>query len=134
MKNDATVSIDRKLYEAPTKYICSKINIRYDPTNDAEAYIFNENRKRLKWILKANKIDRTNHEALRQRISVNYHFEGLNNNEIKDYITSRLILYILFLYVNFCLYISLFYLKSLQKLILTFLALLNSSQFQIQLL
>lgn len=37
-----------------------------------------------------NQINRTNHEALRQRISVNYHFEGLNSNEIKDYITSRL--------------------------------------------
>lgn len=57
VKNDATVSIDKKLYEVPTKYIGSKINIRYDPTNDAEAYIFNENGERLEWILKVNKID-----------------------------------------------------------------------------
>ena len=55
--NDATVSIDKKLYEVPTKYIGSRINIRYDPTNDAEAYIFNENGERLEWILKVNKID-----------------------------------------------------------------------------
>lgn len=57
VKNDATVSIDKKLYEVPTKYIGSKINIRYDPTNDAEAYIFTENGERLDWILKLNKID-----------------------------------------------------------------------------
>lgn len=57
VKNDATVSIDKKLYEVPTTYIGSKINIRYDPTNDAEAYIFNENGERLEWILKVNKID-----------------------------------------------------------------------------
>ncbi len=57
VKNDATVSIDKKLYEVPTTYIGSKINIRYDPTNDAEAYIFNENGERLDWILKVNKID-----------------------------------------------------------------------------
>ena len=55
--NDATVSIDKKLYEVPTKYIGSRINIRYDPTNDAEVYIFNENGERLEWILKVNKID-----------------------------------------------------------------------------
>lgn len=57
VKNDATVSIDKKLYEVPTAYIGSKINIRYDPTNDAEAYIFNKNGERLEWILKVNKID-----------------------------------------------------------------------------
>lgn len=57
VKNDATVSIDTKLYEVPTKYIGSRINIRYDPTNDAEAYIFNGNGERLEWILKVNKID-----------------------------------------------------------------------------
>lgn len=37
-----------------------------------------------------NQINRSNHEALRQRISVNYHLEGLGANEIKDYIVSRL--------------------------------------------
>jgi transposase InsO family protein len=57
VKNDATISIDKKLYEVPTKYIGSKINIRYDPTNDAEAYIFTENGERLERILKVNKID-----------------------------------------------------------------------------
>lgn len=37
-----------------------------------------------------NQINRSNHEALRQRISVNYHLEGLGANEVKDYIISRL--------------------------------------------
>lgn len=37
-----------------------------------------------------NQINRSNHEAIRQRIIINYHLEGLNSNEIKDYIISRL--------------------------------------------
>jgi putative transposase len=57
VKNDATVSVDTKLYEVPVQYIGSRINIRYDPTNDEEAYIFNENGERLEWIFKVNKID-----------------------------------------------------------------------------
>ena len=37
-----------------------------------------------------NQINRLSHEALRQRIIVNYHLNGLESNEIKDYVTSRL--------------------------------------------
>lgn len=37
-----------------------------------------------------NQINRSNHEALRQRIAVNYHLEGLGCNEVKDYVLSRL--------------------------------------------
>ncbi len=37
-----------------------------------------------------NQINRSNHEALRQRISVSYHMEGLTSNEVKDYVLSRL--------------------------------------------
>lgn len=37
-----------------------------------------------------NQINRSNHEALRQRISVSYHMEGLTSNEVKDYVLNRL--------------------------------------------
>jgi type II secretory pathway predicted ATPase ExeA len=37
-----------------------------------------------------NQINRSNHEALRQRITINYHLEGLSWNEVKDYVLSRL--------------------------------------------
>ena len=37
-----------------------------------------------------NQINRSNHEALRQRISISYHMEGLTSNEVKDYVLSRL--------------------------------------------
>lgn len=57
VRNDSTVSIDKQLYEVPSKYIGSKIYIRYDPTNDNEAFIFSENGERLEQILKVNKID-----------------------------------------------------------------------------
>lgn len=56
VKNDATVSIEKRLYEVPSKYIGSKINIRYDPTDDTEAYIFSEKGERLEMILPVNKI------------------------------------------------------------------------------
>ncbi len=57
VKNDSTVSIDSQLYEVKSKYIGTRINIRYDPTSDEEAFIFSENGDRLERILKVNKID-----------------------------------------------------------------------------
>ena len=57
VKNDSTVSIDKEIYEVPSKYIGSKLYIRYDPTNNEEAFIFSENGERLERVVKANKID-----------------------------------------------------------------------------
>ena len=57
VKNDSTVSIDKELYEVPSKYIGNRIYIRYDPTNLDEAFIFSENGERLERIIKVNKID-----------------------------------------------------------------------------
>lgn len=37
-----------------------------------------------------NQISRSNHEAIRQRILINYQLEGLGKDEIKNYVTSRL--------------------------------------------
>lgn len=37
-----------------------------------------------------NQIQRKNHDALRQRIVVNYHLTGLTKEEVREYITSRL--------------------------------------------
>ena len=57
VKNDSTVSIDKEIYEVPSKYIGSKLYIRYDLTNNEEAFIFSENGERLERIVKVNKID-----------------------------------------------------------------------------
>ena len=57
VKNDSTVSIDKEIYEVRSKYIGSKLYIRYDPTNNEEAFIFSENGERLERIVKVNKID-----------------------------------------------------------------------------
>ena len=57
VKNDSTVSIDKEIYEVPSKYIGSKLYIRYDPTNNEEAFIFSENGERVERIVKVNKID-----------------------------------------------------------------------------
>jgi len=57
VKNDSTVSVDNQLYEVPSKYVGSTINIRYDPTSTEEAFIFSQNGERLERILRLNKID-----------------------------------------------------------------------------
>ena len=57
VKNDSTVSIDKEIYEVPSKYSGSKLYIRYDLTNNEEAFIFSENGERLERIVKVNKID-----------------------------------------------------------------------------
>ena len=62
VKNDSTVSIDKEIYEVPSKYIGSKLYIRYDPTNNEEAFIFSENGERLERIVKVNKIDNSKYE------------------------------------------------------------------------
>lgn len=56
VKKDATISIEKRLYEVPAKYISSKINIRYDPTNYTEAFIFSDKGDRLERILPVDKI------------------------------------------------------------------------------
>lgn len=57
VKNDSTISVDKEIYEVPCKYIGSRLYIRYDPTNNEEAFIFSENGERLERIVKVNKID-----------------------------------------------------------------------------
>jgi len=39
-----------------------------------------------------NQLQRQNHDALRQRIVVNYYLNGLSKEEVKEYIISRLAL------------------------------------------
>lgn len=72
VKNDSTVSIDNKVYEVPTQYIGNKINIRYDPTNDDEAFIFSENGEKLHKIIKLNKIDNSKIKRGRKKSTVDF--------------------------------------------------------------
>ncbi len=54
VNNDSTISFENKLYELPTKYIGQKVQIRFDPQEREELYLF-ENDKQ---ILKINKLDK----------------------------------------------------------------------------
>ncbi|MGL5718649.1 MAG: DDE-type integrase/transposase/recombinase [Paraclostridium sp.] len=72
VKNDSTVSIDNKIYEVPTQYIGNKINIRYDPTNTEEAFVFSENGERLHKILEVNKIDNSKIKRGRKKDTVDF--------------------------------------------------------------
>lgn len=72
VKNDATISIDKEIYEVPTKYVGNKIYVRYDPTNHEEAFIFSENGERLERITKVNKIDNSKIRRAGKRESVDF--------------------------------------------------------------
>ncbi len=72
VKNDATVSIDNKLYEVPVQYVGNKINIRYDPTNEEKAFIFSENGEKLDEILRVNKIDNSKIKRGKKKSTVDF--------------------------------------------------------------
>ena len=78
VKNDSTVSIDKEIYEVPSKYIGSKLYIRYDPTNNEEAFIFSENGERLERIVKVNKIDNSKLKRGSKKEAVDFLFFSYN--------------------------------------------------------
>jgi transposase InsO family protein len=57
VKNDATISLDKTLFEVPFKYVGDSIFVRYDPTSMDKAYIFSEDGKILDTIYPVRKID-----------------------------------------------------------------------------
>lgn len=42
VKNDGTISFKKKLYEVPPAFIGKKIEIRFDPENEDEVYLYDE--------------------------------------------------------------------------------------------
>lgn len=78
VKNDSTVSIENQLYEVPSKYIKTHINIRYDPTDMDKAFIFSENGERLEEIYKVNKIDNSKIRRGTKKEGIN--FSSFSNN------------------------------------------------------
>jgi len=55
--NDATISLNSKLFEVPQKYIKQKINVKFSPSDLTVAYIYDEHNKRINSVYPVNKID-----------------------------------------------------------------------------
>ena len=55
VKNDATVTIDKVLYDVPMQFIHSRVQIRYLPDDMEHAYIYQDNEKY--FIRKTNKVE-----------------------------------------------------------------------------
>lgn len=55
MKNDATVTIDKVLYDVPVQFIRSRVQIRYLPDDMEHAYIYHDNEKY--FIRRTNKVE-----------------------------------------------------------------------------
>ena len=54
---DATISINKVIFEVPAQYIKQKINIRFSPGDPSEAYIFNEHNKLAHTIYPLRRVD-----------------------------------------------------------------------------
>jgi putative transposase len=65
VNNDATISLNSQLFEVPQKYIGQKINLRYLPSDNSKAYVFDHNNL-VDTIYLLNKID--NSKIKRQSI------------------------------------------------------------------
>lgn len=68
VKNDATISLNSMLFEAPQQYINQNINIRYEATNLEKAYIFDKTEKLIHTIYPVKKVD----NSKIKRTSINF--------------------------------------------------------------
>lgn len=57
VKNDATISLNKILFQVPLNYMGEKIHVRYDPTSLDKAYIFTEDGKLTDTIFPINKLE-----------------------------------------------------------------------------
>lgn len=57
VQKDATISLNKSIFEVPQEYIGQKINVRFKSKSLEKAYIFDEHENILKTIFPINKID-----------------------------------------------------------------------------
>jgi hypothetical protein len=70
--NDATVKLLGNVYEAPQKFIGSKIKVRYLPSDISKLFIFSDDGKLLHTIFQVKKID----NSKIKRTSIDYSLAG----------------------------------------------------------
>ena len=74
--NDATIIVDKTLFEVPQKYIKQNINVKFNPENIQQVYIYDVRNNLTDTVKPLNKID----NSKVKRVSINYaDFGGVNN-------------------------------------------------------
>lgn len=77
VKSDSTISLNNIIYEVPQQFIKKYINVKYDPENLSNLYIYDDNNKRIHTIKGIDKI--SNSKYKRQEIVNLYREAGENN-------------------------------------------------------
>ena len=68
VRKDRTIKIDNNFYEVPFKYVAKTIEIRYDPNNLDEMYIFKDNKK----CEKCNIVDKIANSKVKRKHTIDY--------------------------------------------------------------
>lgn len=68
VRKDRTIKMDNNYYEVPFKYVDKTIEIRYDPNNLCEMYIFESNQK----CEKCNIVDKISNSKVKRKNTIDY--------------------------------------------------------------
>ena len=68
VRNDRTIKLDNSYYEVPFKYVGQTIEIRYDPIDLKEVYIFENNNK----LEKCEIIDKVSNSKIKRKNNIDY--------------------------------------------------------------
>lgn len=68
VRNDRTIKIDNQFYEVPFKYTGKEIEIRYNPNDLTEMFVFEDN-KRLE---KCEKVDKVSNSKIKRKNNIDY--------------------------------------------------------------
>ena len=74
VKSDATISLNNILYEVPQQFIKKYINVKYNPEDLSQLYIYNEKNQRLHTVKSVDKI--SNSKCKRQEVVSLYRTES----------------------------------------------------------
>lgn len=75
VRKDRTIKIDNNFYEVPFRYVDKTIEIRYDPSDLSEMYVFEDNQK----CEKCNIVDKVSNSKVKRKNKIDY--EKVVNDE-----------------------------------------------------
>lgn len=76
VRKDMTISFKNKYYEVPFKYIGKKVELRYDPTNINELYLYEDNKK----VCIVKEVDKVSNSKIKRKNGIDY--SKVINNEL----------------------------------------------------
>ena len=68
VRNDRTIKIDNIFYEVPFKYVGKEIEIRYNPDDLTEIFVFENNKKGEK----CDKVDKISNSKVKRKNNIDY--------------------------------------------------------------